>query len=177
VPSNNQWGAGDPDGKKLTDGVAGPPYPGATAPSFAACWDKGKNPEITVDLGKAEKCGAFRIQLGAGWPWWDAMKGQVKDKVEVLSSLDGQSFQSHGFVNLNLRWKDLPVNHFWPDEETLDAHLFEHILAAPVQARYVQFKITPQRTLTVSEVEVLDSIQYRPFDLRLALPDETLAKR
>ena len=32
VPSGNQWGAGDPEGVKLTDGVAGPPYPGGTSP-------------------------------------------------------------------------------------------------------------------------------------------------
>ena len=41
---------------------------------------------------------------------------------------------------------------------------------APVEAHYVQYKITPQRTLTVSEVQVLDSIQYEPFDLRVTLP-------
>jgi hypothetical protein len=172
VPSTTQWDAGDPEGTKLTDGVAGPPYPGGTAPRFAACWNKGQTPEITVDLGRAEKCGAFRIQVGAGWPWWDALKGQVKDEVELLTSLDGQGFRSQGFFPLNLRWKDLPANHFWPDDETLCAHLFELIPPAPVDARYIRFKVTPARTLTVSEVEVLDFIEYEPFDLRLALPDE-----
>ena len=68
VPSNTQWGAGDPDGTRLTDGIVGPPYPGGTAPSSALCWNKGQQPEITVDLGVPQKCGAFRIQLGAGWP-------------------------------------------------------------------------------------------------------------
>ena len=56
------------------------------------------------------------------------------------------------------------------------AHLFELIPAEPVEARYVRFKITPARTLTVSEVEVLDFIRYKPFDLRIALPDEPVAK-
>lgn len=176
VPSTTQWGSGDPEGTKLTDGVAGPPYAGGTAPSFAACWNQGQAPEITVDLGRAEPCGAFRIQVGAGWPWWDALKGEVKDQVEVLTSSDGQGFRSQGFFRLNLRWKDLPANHFWPDDETLCAHLFELIPPWPVEARYVRFKITPARTLTVSEVEVLDCIQYAPFDLRLALPDEPVAK-
>jgi hypothetical protein len=32
------------------------------------------------------------------------------------------------------------------------------------------------RTETVSEVEVLGSIRYEPFDLRLALPDEPLTE-
>ncbi|HEX4646155.1 MAG TPA: hypothetical protein VH598_11155, partial [Verrucomicrobiae bacterium] len=71
IPSKQEWGAGDPDGKKLTDGVVGPPYPGGPAPSYALCWEKGERPEITVDLGRPESCAAFRIQLGAGWPWWD----------------------------------------------------------------------------------------------------------
>ncbi len=177
VASNTQWGAGDPNGVKLTDGVAGPPYPGGTAPASALGWNKGQTPEITVDLGRPEPCGAFRIQLGAGWPWWDALKGQVKDKVEVLTSADGQEYRSQGFFKFDLRWKDLPANHFWPDEEIIAAHLFELLLPAPVNARFVRFKITPERALTVSEVEVLDSIKYEPFDLRLALPDEPLAKR
>ena len=175
VLSTTQWGAGDPNGTKLTDGIAGPPYPGASAPSQALCWNKGQNPDLTVDLGRAEKCGAFRIQLGAGWPWWDALRGQVKDQVEVLTSLDGQDFRSQGFFPLNLRWKDLPANHFWPDDEVIAAHLFALILPTPVEARHVRFKLTPARTVTVSEVEVLDFIQSAPFELRLRLPDEPLS--
>ena len=175
VPSNTQWGAGDPEGTKLTDGIVGPPYPGGTAPSSALCWNKGQQPDITVDLGATQTCGAFRIQLGAGWPWWDALKGQFKDKVELLTSKDGQHYQSHGLFNLNLRWKDLPANYIWPDEEVIAAHNFELISPEPVQARYVRYKITPERALTVSEVEVLDSIAYQPFDLRIALPDDPRA--
>ncbi len=78
---------------------------------------------------------------------------------------------SQGFFDLNLRWKDLPVNHMWPDDESITAHLFELIPPRPVQARFVCYRITPERSLTVSEVEVLDSIRYEPFDLRLALPE------
>ncbi len=170
VQTDTQWGAGDPDGKRLTDGIVGPPYPGGTAPSTALLWNKGKKPEITVDLGERQKCGAFRIQLGAGYPWWDAIKGQFKDKVEVVTSADGKDFTSQGFFDLNLRWKDLPVNHFWPDEEAMAAHNFELIPPTPIEARYVRYKITPERALTVSEVEVLDFIRYEPFDLRVALP-------
>jgi len=177
VISNTQWGAGDPDGSKLTDGIVGPPYPGGTAPSSGLLWNKGQSPEITVDLGRPQKCGAFRIKLGAGYPWWDALKGQFKDKVEVLTSVDGQEYRSQGFFDLRLRWKDLPANHLWPDEEVIAAHLFDLVAAAPVEARYVRFKITPERALTVSEVEVLESIKYQPFDLRVALPDDTLAAR
>jgi len=172
VPSETNWGAGDPDGTKLTDGIVGPPYPGGTAPSSGLLWNKGQKPEITVDLGEKQTCGAFRIQLGAGYPWWDALKGQFKDKVEVLTSLDGKEFASAGVFDLNLRWKNLPVNHFWPDEEVIAGHNFEFISPKPVEARYVKFKVTPERALTVSEVEALDFIHYEPFDLRVALPDE-----
>jgi hypothetical protein len=171
VPSTDRWDAGDPEGTKLTDGVAGPPYAGGTSSRSALGWDKGHNPEITVDLGEVKACGAFRIQLGAGWPWWDAIQGQVQDKVELLTSLDGTNYRSHGFFNLNLRWKDLPANHFWPDEERIAAHLFELIVPEPVNARSVRFKLTTERSLTVSEVEVLDYIRYEPFDLRVALPE------
>lgn len=171
IPSRQEWGAGDPDGKKLTDGVAGPPYPGGAAPAFGLCWDEGNRPEITVDLGRPEMCAAFRIQLGAGWPWWDALKGEIKDQVELLTSVNGREYASRGFFDFNLRWKDLPVNHLWPDDEVIAAHLFTLAPPAPVNARYVRFKITAKRTLTVSEVQVLDSIKLTPFDLRVALPD------
>lgn len=176
VPSTTQWGAGDPDGQRLTDGIAGPPYPGGTAPGFAACWNQGQNPEITVDLGRAERCGAFRIQVGAGWPWWDALKGEIKDQVNVLTSADGATYQNQGRFNFDFRWRDFAANHFWPDDETLCAHLFDLVLPQPVEARYVRFAVTPARTVTVSEVEVLDFIRYEPFDLRLAMPDEPLTE-
>jgi len=172
VPSKTHWGAGDPQGTKLTDGVMGPPYAGGIGPRYALCWDKGDDPVIEVDLEKVQSCGAFRIHLSAGWPWWDAMKGQVKDKVEVLTSLDGRTFASQGFFALNLRWKDIPVNHMMPDDETATGFTYDLVPKEPVEARYVRFKIDTERTLTVSEVQVLDQILNKPFDLRIALPDE-----
>ncbi|MBN2268986.1 MAG: hypothetical protein JXN61_00130 [Sedimentisphaerales bacterium] len=173
VSSKTSWGAGDPQGTKLTDGIIGPPYAGGIGPGYALCWDKGDDPVIEVDLGQAQRCGAFRIHLSAGWPWWDAMKGQVKDKVEVLTSLDGRTFESRGFFALNLRWKDIPINHMMPDDETATGFTYDLVPGEAVEARYVKFKITAERTLTVSEVQVLDSIKYKPFDLLVALPDES----
>ena len=172
VPSETNWGAGDPDGKKLTDGVVGPPYAGGGTPRFGAAWKKGQKPVVTVDLGQPESCGAFRIQIGAGWPWWDALKGEVKDKAEVLTSLDGKEFASQGFFDFDLYWKDIPINHFMPDDEQARGYTFALIPPKPVQARYVRFAITPERILTVSEVQVLDFIKFEPFGLRIALPDE-----
>ena len=172
VPSNDRWGAGDPDGRKLTDGVVGPPFAGGGNPTHGLCWDKGTKPVVTVDLGRVQRCGAFRINLGGGWPWWDALKGEVEDRVSVLTSTDGVEFGNLGNIGTDLRWKDLPANHMWPDNEELTAHLFELVPPNPVDARYVRFDIAPQRSLCVNEVQVLDSLGYEPFDLRVALPDE-----
>jgi hypothetical protein len=170
VPSMTNWEAGDPNGTKLTDGIVGPPYAGGIGPRYGLCWDDKSVPVVTVDLGKAERCGAFRIHLSAGWPWWDALKGEVRDAVEVLTSTDGVQYASQGLFDLNLRRKDIPANHMMPDDETAAGFLYTLEPPAPVQARYVRFRITPRRILTVSEVQVLDSIRYEPFDLRLAPP-------
>jgi hypothetical protein len=170
TPSATNWQAGDPEGKILTDGVVGPPYTGGAAYRYGALWSKGQRPVVTVDLGRVEKCAAFRIQTG-GYPWWDALKGEVRDRVEVLTSMDDGRYVSQGFFDLNLRWKDIPVNEMWPDEETLCGP--NRLLAPPqpVQARYVRFALAPERFLSVSEVQVLDSVTYEPFDWRLAPPD------
>ncbi len=100
------------------------------------------------------------------------MKGQVRDKVEVLTSIDGSSFASQRFFSLNLRSKDIPINHMMPDDETATGFTYDLVSAMPVRARYVRLRITPERIITVSEVQVLDFIRYKPFDLRIALPDE-----
>ena len=170
VPSMSNWGAGDPEGKKLTDNVVGPNYAGGTAYGWGPLYDKTTRPEIVVDLGQSEKCGAFRIHVG-GFPWWDGLKGQVKDKVEVLVSTDNKEFTSVGQFNFNLRWKDLAANFMWPDDEGLAAYNYELVAERPVDARYVKFLLTPARLMGVSEVQVLESITYEPFDLKIALPD------
>ena len=61
-------------------------------------------------------------------PAQDAIKGQVKDEVEVLVSDDGKEFKPAGKFDFNLRWKDIPVNYMWTDEETFVAH--NHTLRA-----------------------------------------------
>jgi len=172
VPSRTPWGAGDPDGVKLTDGIVGPPYAGGVGPGYALCWDKGDDPIIDVDLGEARACGGFRVHLSGGWPWWDVIKGEVEDAVEVLTSRDGKKFTSRGSFNLNLRRVDVPFNRMMPDDETATGFLYDLVVPEAVDARYVRFRVVPQRTLTISEVQVLDSIEYEPFDLRIALPDD-----
>jgi hypothetical protein len=169
-PCDTGWGSGDPQGRKLTDGIVGPPEAGGAAYAATALWKKGRNPIITVDLGKVEKVAAFRIQT-SGTPFWDAMKGQIQDQVEVLVSTDGQDYKSAGHFNFNLRWKDLPANHPFPDDEAFTGYNFTLVSEHPIEARYVRFAVTPARILAISEVQVLDSIESEPFDLRIALPD------
>ena len=164
------WGAGDPDGKKLTDGVVGGTIAGGIQPTYGVLYDTKMKPEITVDLGETQKCGAFRIHV-SGYPWWDSLKGEIKDQVELLTSVDGKEFISRGFFNFNLRFKDVPVNFFLPDSDAMSGYNAPLILDQPVEARYVKYRLTPARGLAISEVQVLDRITYTPFDLKIALPD------
>ena len=152
VPSLTTYNAGDLGGKRLTDGIVASPYPGGNNYAYGVSWPGKTEPTVTVDLGQVEKCGAFRIQLGSYQ--WDAMMGTVPDKVEVLTSSDGQTFASQGYFNFNLRWKDLPVNYFWPDDESFGSPNFEMVLPRPVEARYVRFKVTTPRGVSCSEVQV-----------------------
>ena len=56
------------------------------------------------------------------------------------------------------------------DDEKATAWNFELTLPSAVSARYVLYRITPQRTVCVSELQVLDRIGYEPFDIRIAPP-------
>ncbi|MCY3019430.1 MAG: discoidin domain-containing protein [Planctomycetota bacterium] len=156
--------------KILTDGVAGPPGAGGASPGFGLEWDAGKTPEITVDLGQPETMGAFRIFITAGWPWWDAFRGEVQDKIELLTSADGAEFKSQGFFNTNIYKKDVPINFMVQDDETARGWNFELVAPQPVKARFVRWKLTTARWLAVTEVQALDFVKYEPFDIRLALP-------
>jgi len=170
VPSETGWGAGDPDGTKLTDGICGPPYAGGTSYKWSALWSQGKNPVVTLDLGAATACAAFGMNFH-GYPWWDALKGEIQDKVEVLVSTDGTDYTSLGHLDTDWRWKDLPVNHLWPDHETIQGATFRLAPDRPVEARYVQYRVTNARFFACTELEVLDAIRFEPFDLRIALPE------
>jgi hypothetical protein len=96
--------------------------------------------------------------------------------VEVLTSMDGTNYTAVGFLQSDLRKKDIPVNFLLPDDEKLTGATFRVIPPQPVTARHVQFKITNTRVFDVTEIEVLDAISIQPFDMRIALPDEKPAK-
>jgi hypothetical protein len=171
APSENKWDAGDPENKKLTDGRVGSSYSGGTSYKEGPLWDKGKAPEITVDLGESVKAGAFRVHIH-GYPGQDAVKGEVKDEVEVLVSSDGKDFKPAGKFDFKLRWKDIPVNYMWTDEEKFVAHNHTLKLDQPIDARYVKFACKSSRFMVISEVQVLDGVKSEPFDLKVALPAE-----
>jgi len=169
APSQTNWGAGDPDLKKLTDGRVGSSYSGGASFQEGALWGKGTNAQITVDLVAPQTFQACRIHIH-GYPAQDAIKGAVQDQAEVLVSDDGQNFRPAGKFDFNLRWQDLPVNYMWTDEETFNAHNHLLRLSQPVTARYVKFALKPSRLMDVTEVQVLDDAPTKPFDLKIALP-------
>ena len=70
----------------LTDGVVGSPVTGSFAYWLGQCWSSEANVDLRVDLGQLRTTGAFRAHL-FGSPGWDALKGQVLDRIEVLTSL------------------------------------------------------------------------------------------
>jgi hypothetical protein len=164
-------GGKQPD-KVLTDGIAGPPQAGGVAVQFGVQYDEKKTPEITVDLGEKQKCGAFRIFITAGWPWYDALNGEMKDTVEILTSEDGNTFTSRGFVTTNIYKKDVPINYMVQDNEKGQGWNYELVLKEPVDAKQVRFKVTSTRWMAITEVQALDFIKYEPFDIKIALPDE-----
>jgi len=169
--SKTTWDAGDPDGTKLTDGIVGPTYAGGTSYRYGAIWDPKTNPTITLDLGEKRSCASFGLNFH-GYAWHDALKGEVKDKVEVQVSDDGQNFTSIGQLKTDIKRKDIPVNFMLPDDETLTGHTFRLIPEKPISTRYVRYNITSDRNFCATELEVLDSIDLKPFDLRIALPDD-----
>jgi regulation of enolase protein 1 (concanavalin A-like superfamily) len=132
------------------------------------CWTSGTNVDLRVDLRQSRTAGGFRAHL-FGYPGWDALKGEVLDRVEVLTSLDGVSFASQGNLQTSLWKKNVPINYMLQDDERATAWNFELTVPA-VTARYVLYRVTPRRDLCISELQVFDRILYEPFDIRIAPP-------
>jgi hypothetical protein len=169
APSGFGSSAGAANTTILTDGVVGAPGTGGIAYWWGQCWTSGQNVDLLVDLGAPQAVGAFRAHL-FGYASWDALKGQVQDRVEVSSSVDGVDFVSHGLLDTSLWRKDIPINHLLPDDGKATGWNFERTVPAAVTARYVRYRITPKRNLCVSELQVLDRVVYEPFDIRIAPP-------
>jgi hypothetical protein len=153
----------------LTDGVVGAPETGGLSYLWGACWYPEGDVDITVDLGQQQSVGAFRSHL-FGWPDWDALNGEVQDRVEVFTSLDGAAMQSRGTLQMDVRRKNVPINYMLMDSERATAWNYELQLDTPVIARFVKYRLTPARIVCTSELQVLDRVSYTPFDIRIALP-------
>jgi hypothetical protein len=81
-----------------------------------------------------------------------------------------------GFLQTDLRRKDVPVNFMLPDNEQLMGATFRLVPPQRVSARFVQYKVTSRRMFVATEIEVLNEFSSRPFDLRMALPEERAAE-
>jgi hypothetical protein len=169
APSGFQGSVGDDNTTILTDGVVGAPATGGLSYLWGACWYPEGDVDLTVDLGQPQMVSAFRGHI-FGWPDWDALKGEVQDRVEVLTSIDGSSLQSQGTLDTSLRRRDIPINHMLTDDERATAWNDELRLDAPVLARFVKYHITPARIVCLSELQIFDQVIYTPFDIRIALP-------
>lgn len=112
------------------------------------------------------------IHLTAGWPWWDALQGEVRDEVEAFLSPDGTEFVSCGKFQMNLFRRDIPINHMLPDDEKAQAWNYILPLPEPREARLVRFRLVPKRIVGVTEVQAWDRLERRPFDLKILLPDQ-----
>jgi hypothetical protein len=167
VANDPQWSVKCDPMKILTDGVVG----ANSANGGGIGWRDGQTPEIVIDLGEPKACGAFRAHVTCGWPWWNAMAGEIQDRIEVLTSADGKDFSSQGEFNLKPRFKDLAVNYMLADDESAAGFNFNLPLDKPVQARYVKFRLTAKRIVQLTELQVLDGMETKPFDMRLLLPD------
>jgi hypothetical protein len=98
IPSGFQDSAGAANTSILTDGVVGAPATGGITYWWGQCWTAGSDVNLQIDLGQSRSVAAFRAHL-FGYPFWDALKGQVQDRAEVLTSLDGVTFASHGTLD------------------------------------------------------------------------------
>jgi hypothetical protein len=169
-PTGWQGSANATNTTVLTDGVVGAPETGGKSYWWGQCWGSGLDVDFQIDLGQPRTLGAFRAHL-FGWPPWDALRGEVKDRVEIQTSTNGSAFISQGTLETSLWRKDIPINHMLMDKETTaSAWNFELLLTTPVTARYVRYHVTPKRIVCLSELQALDRIDYQPFDIRIAMP-------
>jgi len=170
APSGFQSSAPAGNTTILTDGVVGSPQTGGTSYYWGQCWSASSPLALTVDLGEARFVGAARAHL-FGYPGYDALAGDVQDRIELLTSLNGVEYLSQGTFDTRVHRKDVPINHLLLDDERATGWNFEHRLPSPIQARFVKYLISTPRILCASELQVFDRVEHDPFDLRVALPE------
>ena len=153
----------------LTDGVVGSPVTGSFSYWLGQCWASGANVDLRVDLLQSRTTGAFRAHV-FGYPGWDALEGRGPGPHRGADIARRHRLHQPRRAADSLWKKDIPINYMLQDDERATAWNFELTLPSAVSARYVLYRITPQRTVCVSELQALDRITYEPFDIRIAPP-------
>jgi hypothetical protein len=168
VPSGTNWEGGDPDMTKLTDGVVASTYGGGTTYRWGPIWEPGKNPAITLDLGKPESVAAVRIHV-TGYSY-DLYNGPFCT-IEVLTSEDGRSYQSQGSFQTKMRAVDLDGDFLNQERGSFESLVFPFIFRQSAKARYVQFKVSnPEMFFDTSEIMVYDAVRTEEWREPLAMP-------
>jgi len=168
VPSDTNWEGGDPEMSKLTDESVASTYGGGTTYREGPIWAPRRNPVITLDLEKPEKLAAVRFHV-TGYPH-DFYNGPFCD-VEVLTSTDGESFQSQGTVTTRMKYKDVDGDFVMPENLKFASWVFPLIFEEPVTARYVRYSVSnPKMYFNCSEVMAYDSVKVVDWHEPLAMP-------
>jgi hypothetical protein len=168
IPSGNNWDAGDPDMTKLTDGAIASTYGGGTTYREGPIWTPGQNPVITLDLQEPQRVAAARIHV-TGYPH-DFSKGPFSE-VEVLTSVDAESFVSQGTIVTAMKYKDVDGDFILPERGGFQSWVFPLVFAAPVEARYVRYRVAnPKMFFSTSEVAAYDSVRVEDWHEPLAMP-------
>jgi hypothetical protein len=168
IPSRDNWDAGDPDMTRLTDGAVASTYGGGTTYREGPIWTPGQNPVITLDLQESERVAAARIHV-TGYPY-DFANGPFSE-VEVLTSLDGESFVSQGTILTAMEYKDVDGDFILPERGGFQSWVFALVFPEPVEARYVRYRVAnPKMFFSTSEVSACDSVQVEDWREPLAMP-------
>ena len=168
VPSGDNWDGGDPGMTKLTDEVVASTYAGGTTYRWGPIWAPNQNPAITLDLEKPQTIAAARIHV-TGYPF-DLYNGPFCT-VEILTSEDGVTYQSQGSFQTKMRAVDLDGDFLNQERGGFESLVFPLVFKQPVQARYIQYKITnPEMYFDTSEIMAYDSVRVLPWSEPLAMP-------
>ena len=167
-----QLGRGRPRRQEAHRRHRRPAYVGGTAIQVRRLWtDRPSSPSSPSTSARARSAAPSASRSG-GYPWWDAIKGEVKDKVEVAHLRRRQGVHQPRRLRLQPALEGHPRQ---PHVARRGGLLRPQLRADARQARRgplraVQAHAAPA-CLSVSEVQVYDTIDYAPFDLKLALPD------
>ena len=108
-------------------------------------------------------------------PFWDALKGQVQDSVEILTSVDGSRFPVRACCR--------PRCERRTSRSTTCCRTTKQPRGGISSRRWRPRRrpacaiTSRQSAILSSELQVFDRIDYQPFDLRIALPGDRRRRR